>query len=78
MLADYFTVGTMVFRKENMNFKERDRFNIGCLGSFFIFGASAAITDSLILATILTVVFLLVLPALHDYFFRKLNEFPES
>ena len=57
------------FQKE----KELDRFNVGCLVAFFIFWVTAAITDNLLLAVILTVAFGFALPTLHEKIYKILN-----
>ena len=60
-------------RLDLLKHKEQDRFNLGFVGSFFLFWFSLTITDNIPIAIALVVVFNLVLSALHEKAYRMLN-----
>ena len=53
--------------------KEQDRFNLGFVGSFFIFWLSLVVVDNIPIAIVLTVIFNFVLNPIHERIYRKLN-----
>lgn len=61
-------------KEEHMKFDQKeDQYKFSILIAWFVFWISAATTDNLALAAILTLMFLLISPALHGKLLKKLN-----